>query len=83
MPLKPIISVAPMVDVTSRHFRTIIRLLTKHTELYTPMFAARRLATRKRHVVDNMLRFGRSELPLAAQVCVTSVLVCKTVTHKM
>jgi tRNA-dihydrouridine synthase A len=32
------------------------------------MFTARRLADRKRHVVDQMLRFHPAELPLVAQL---------------
>jgi tRNA-dihydrouridine synthase A len=62
MPPPPVISVAPMVDVTGRHFRYLVRLMSKRTTLWTPMFVARRLATRKRHVVDQMLRFHPDEL---------------------
>jgi tRNA-dihydrouridine synthase A len=63
------VSVAPMVDVTTRHFRYLIRLMSKRTALYTPMYVARRLATRKRHVVDKMIRFHAAELPqLVAQL---------------
>ena len=29
------VSVAPMVDVTTRHFRYLIRLMSKRTALYT------------------------------------------------
>ena len=57
-----------MVDVTTRHFRFLMRLLTKRTVLWTPMFYARRIATRKRHVVDNMLRFHPSEGEPVAQL---------------
>lgn len=58
----PVISVAPMVDVTTRHFRYLIRLLSNRTTLYTPMYAARRLATRKRHAVNAMIAFHPAEL---------------------
>ena len=30
-------SIAPMVDITDRHFRFLMRLLTKKTVLYTEM----------------------------------------------
>ena len=53
----PIISVAPMVDVTTRHFRYLIRLMSRRTTLYTPMLVANRLADRKRRVALDMLRF--------------------------
>ena len=46
------VSVAPMVDVTDRHFRYLMRLLSKRTTLWTPMFVARRVSKRKRHEVD-------------------------------
>eukprot|EP01047_Picozoa_sp_COSAG01_P050722 COSAG01_NODE_5157_length_4446_cov_1.899471_1_plen_301_part_00 len=36
----------------------------ERTTLYTPMYVARRLATRKRHVVDRMIGFHPAELPL-------------------
>eukprot|EP01043_Picozoa_sp_COSAG02_P023118 COSAG02_NODE_1225_length_13785_cov_12.911588_2_plen_509_part_00 len=63
------VSVAPMVDVTTRHFRYLIRLMSKRTSLYTPMYVARRLATRKRHVVDKMIHYHPAELPqLTAQL---------------
>ncbi|RHY52107.1 hypothetical protein DYB30_009000 [Aphanomyces astaci] len=64
----PIVSVAPMVDVTDRHFRSLIRIMTKRTLLYTPMFLARRVAQRKRHEVAQMLLFRPEELPLAVQL---------------
>ena len=44
------------------------RALSKRAFLYTPMFVARRLASRKRHQVDSMLRFHPSELPLGVQL---------------
>ena len=68
MSLQPVVSVAPMVDVTGRHFRYLIRLMSKRTTLWTPMFTASRLARRKRRVVDSMLRFHPRELPLVAQI---------------
>ena len=55
-----------MVDVTTRHFRYLIRLLSNRTTLYTPMYAARRLATRKRHAVNSMIAFHPAELGSAS-----------------
>ena len=34
------ISIAPMLDWTDRHYRYLVRLLTKHTRLYTEMVHA-------------------------------------------
>ncbi|RLA11743.1 MAG: tRNA dihydrouridine(20/20a) synthase DusA, partial [Gammaproteobacteria bacterium] len=33
----PRLSVAPMLDYTDRHARYLLRLLTRHTTLYTEM----------------------------------------------
>lgn len=54
-----IVSVAPMVDVTTRHFNRLIRLLSKRTTLYTPMIAAQKLTNRKR--ANELLRFHDEE----------------------
>jgi len=43
-PSRPVISVAPMVDVTDRHFRYMMRLISKHALLYTPMIVDNALA---------------------------------------
>ena len=64
----PSISVAPMVDITSRHFRFLVRLLSKRTVLWTPMFYARRVASRKTHVVAGMLRYHELEGAPVAQL---------------
>ena len=57
----PVISVAPMVDVTTRHFRYLLRLLSQHTTLWTPMLVAARLASKKRHAADRLLQFHPAE----------------------
>jgi tRNA-dihydrouridine synthase A len=62
------VAIAPMVDITTRHFRFLMRLLTKRTVLWTPMFYARRIASRKAHQVSCMLRFHELEGPPVAQL---------------
>lgn len=57
-----------MVDVTDRHFRQLLRIMSKRCLLYTPMFVARRLALRKNREVASMLRFDANEKPVAAQL---------------
>ena len=69
VPPLPVLAVAPLVDVTTRHFRYLLRLVTKRATLYTPMIAARKLAKRRgRHSLrkDSLLRFHPSELGAAA-----------------
>ncbi|MBK1809376.1 tRNA dihydrouridine(20/20a) synthase DusA [Clostridium sp. YIM B02505] len=60
-----IISVAPMVDKTDRHFRYFARLLTKKTLLYTEMITAHAIihGDRKR-----LLDFNPIENPIALQI---------------
>eukprot|EP00940_MAST-03C_sp_MAST-3C-sp2_P001420 g1420.t1 len=56
---KKIVAVAPMVDVTTRHFRVLMRIMSRRMELYTPMLVARRIAKRKRRELErSLLRFN-------------------------
>lgn len=59
------LSVAPMMERTDRHFRRILRLLTRHTLLYTEMVTAKAIlhGDRGRH-----LDFDPVERPLVLQL---------------
>ena len=59
------VSVAPMMDYTDRHFRYFIRLMTRHTRLYTEMVTTGALlhGDPRRH-----LEFHAAEHPLALQL---------------
>lgn len=59
------VSVAPMMDYTDRHFRYLLRLLTKRTLLYTEMVVAETIlyGDRERH-----LKFNAEEHPIALQL---------------
>jgi tRNA-dihydrouridine synthase A len=59
------VCVAPMMDYTDRHFRFFIRLMTRHTRLYTEMLTTGALlhGDPRRH-----LEFDPAERPLALQV---------------
>ena len=59
------ISVAPMVDVTDRHFRRFCRLLTKKTVLYTEMISAASIIHGDR---NKILDFDKIEKPLVLQL---------------
>lgn len=61
----PKVSIAPMVDRTDRHFRYFIRLLTKHTLLYTEMITAQAIINGDRH---KLLDFDPFEKPVALQI---------------
>jgi tRNA-dihydrouridine synthase A len=50
------LSVAPMMKVTDRHFRYLLRLITKHTALYTEMVNVNAIINRARNGDENWLR---------------------------
>jgi len=58
-------SVAPMMDCTDRHFRVLMRQITRHSLLYTEMVVAQALHHGRR---DTLLDFDPCEKPLALQV---------------
>ena len=59
------LSIAPMLDWTDRHFRYFVRLLTRHTFLYTEMITSQALVHGDRHV---LLDYSPEEQPLGAQL---------------
>ncbi|MEX1316009.1 MAG: tRNA dihydrouridine(20/20a) synthase DusA [Synechococcaceae cyanobacterium] len=69
-------SVAPMMDCTDRHFRVLMRQITRHSLLYTEMVVARALhharradgAERPGGRLERLLGFDPCEKPLALQV---------------
>ncbi|MBX2868794.1 MAG: tRNA dihydrouridine(20/20a) synthase DusA [Acidiferrobacterales bacterium] len=58
-------SVAPMLDMTDRHCRAFLRLLSKRTRLYTEMMVTGSLIHGDR---DRFLLFDSSEHPVAIQL---------------
>lgn len=61
----PVLSVAPMMDVTDRHFRYFVRQLTRHTLLYTEMVVGQALVHGDR---DRFLAYDPCEHPIALQL---------------
>ena len=59
------VSVAPMMDCTDRHYRFMMRFLTRKTLLYTEMVTTGAIlfGDKPRH-----LDFSKEELPLALQL---------------
>ena len=64
-PVEHRLSVAPMMEWTDRHFRYLMRLMTKHTRLYTEMITSGALIHGDR---DRFLKFDSSEHPVALQL---------------
>lgn len=61
----PLVSIAPMVDRTDRHFRYFARLLTSNVLLYTEMVTCQAIIKGDRH---KFLDFDPFEKPLALQI---------------
>jgi len=59
------LSIAPMMDHTDRHFRYLMRLLTKHSVLYTEMITTGALIHGNR---KKFLDFNLEEHPIAIQL---------------
>lgn len=58
-------SIAPMMDITNVHFRLLVRLLTRHSTLWTEMIHANSLLHDDR---DAVLRFNPIEHPVVLQL---------------
>lgn len=63
---RDVLSVAPMMEWTDRHYRYLMRLLTRHTKLYTEMVVENTL--KHSPVAQGYLRFHPVEHPIALQV---------------
>jgi tRNA-dihydrouridine synthase A len=59
------VSVAPMMDYTDRHFRYFLRLMTRHTRLYTEMVTTGAVL---RGAQRRLLQFHQAEHTLALQL---------------
>lgn len=63
--LEESLSVAPMMEWTDRHFRYMVRLLTRRTLLYTEMVTAPAIIHGQR---DDLLDFNEQEHPVVVQL---------------
>nr|XP_027074405.1 uncharacterized protein LOC113698698 isoform X2 [Coffea arabica] len=60
-------SVAPMMDWTDNHFRTLARLISKHAWLYTEMIAAETIVFQKGDL-NRFLAYGPEQHPIVLQI---------------
>ena len=58
-------SIAPMMDLTDRHFRYIARLMSEHALLYTEMITTGALLHGQ---TERFLRYHQAEHPIALQL---------------
>jgi len=63
--IQGIVSVAPMMDWTDRHERFFLRLISKHTLLYTEMLTTAAILHGNK---NNLLDFNAEEHPIAIQL---------------
>uniref|UniRef100_A0A0D9W345 DUS-like FMN-binding domain-containing protein n=1 Tax=Leersia perrieri TaxID=77586 RepID=A0A0D9W345_9ORYZ len=63
----PLFSVAPMMDWTDNHYRTLARLISKHAWLYTEMVVAETIVHQK-HNLDKFLAFPAEQHPIVLQI---------------
>lgn len=67
--MKNIISVAPMVDKTDRHFRNFVRMINKDVLLYTEMITAQAIINGD---LEYILGFDDIEHPIVLQIAATN-----------
>ncbi|KAK4253738.1 hypothetical protein QN277_010376 [Acacia crassicarpa] len=65
--LPPWFSVAPMMDWTDHHYRTLARLLSKRAWLYTEMLAAETIVYQNGNL-DRFLAFSPDQHPIVLQI---------------
>ncbi|KAK7271570.1 hypothetical protein RJT34_27588 [Clitoria ternatea] len=63
----PWFSVAPMMDWTDHHYRTLARLVSKHAWLYTEMLAAETIVYQKGNL-DRFLAYSLDQHPIVLQI---------------
>jgi tRNA-dihydrouridine synthase A len=67
--MENILSIAPMVDKTDRHFRNFVRMITDKPMLYTEMITAKAILNGN---VDYILGFSEIEHPITLQIAATT-----------
>ncbi|CAK8575365.1 unnamed protein product [Lathyrus sativus] len=65
--LPPWFSVAPMMDWTDNHYRTLARIISKHAWLYTEMLAAETIVHQKDNL-DRFLAYSPEQHPIVLQI---------------
>ncbi|KAI4333118.1 hypothetical protein L6164_017963 [Bauhinia variegata] len=65
--LPPWFSVAPMMDWTDNHYRTLARLISKHAWLYTEMLAAETIVYQEGNL-DRFLAYSPEQHPIVLQI---------------
>ena len=64
---RELLSIAPMMDVTDRHYRNFMRRLTRRTQLWTEMVVDDTILHQE-HNLDRFLYFEAEQHPIVAQL---------------
>ena len=67
-PVKERTSIAPMVDVTDNYFRYFMRLLTRHSFLYTEMLNEHAIAAVETHDKHKLIDFSDNQHQVVCQI---------------
>ena len=67
--MENILSIAPMVDKTDKHFRNFVRMITNKPMLYTEMITAKAILNGN---IDYILGFNEIEHPITLQIAATT-----------
>ncbi|KAI3987616.1 hypothetical protein MKX01_007082 [Papaver californicum] len=63
----PWFSIAPMMDCTDNHYRTVARLMSKHAWVWTEMIAAETIVYQE-HNLDRFLAYSPDQHPIMLQI---------------
>ncbi|CAN0917350.1 tRNA-dihydrouridine(20/20a) synthase [Linum grandiflorum] len=63
----PLFSVAPMMDCTDNHYRTLARFISKHAWLYTEMLTAPTIVSHEGNL-DRFLAYSPDQHPIVLQI---------------
>ncbi|CAD2090206.1 dihydrouridine synthase, putative [Plasmodium vinckei brucechwatti] len=65
--IEPLIQVAPMINVTNRHFRALVRIISKKVQLWTEMIVDNTLLYNINNLEEH-LGFNKNEHPIVCQL---------------
>ncbi|CDI75083.1 dihydrouridine synthase domain-containing protein, putative [Eimeria praecox] len=67
LPSRPLLAVAPMIAVSNTHFRNFMRLITRHSTVYTEMVVDSTIL-HNTHQLEEYLGFDEIEHPIVCQL---------------
>ncbi|KAK1940303.1 dihydrouridine synthase (Dus) domain containing protein [Babesia divergens] len=68
VPMRPLVQIAPMLDISYYEFRQFIRLLTKRAQIWTEMFPDATVLHAEEDTLNHMLESTPNEHPIVVQL---------------